>query len=350
MYLIKAALKKVLEKVKDAPEECGYDENRDVFQPLKLVRVAVGAINELIFDLQDNSKLYQVPLPAGSPFATELTKLQSPPKISVDAIKNSRRTMEDRMVVCDDFNGIFNTQVSMMQCNFADESLMNNNCLFFQDTEPTFYYGIFDGHSGSDAASYANSHLNYNISVHPKYPSDIKEAMHSAFLITDIAFLKKAKAENLNSGTTALCAIYRKTQKRLYVGWCGDSQALIARLGSVHQIVKKHSPEDESERKRIEALGGVVLFWGNSYRVNGQLAVSRAIGDADHKPFVTAEPEIVVFDLDGEEDFIVLGCDGLWDSLNESDVALAVYKKLHENPSEYIFQYHAMRFKIIARI
>jgi serine/threonine protein phosphatase PrpC len=158
--------------------------------------------------------------------------------------------------------------------------------------------------------------------------------MTEAFLVTDLEFLKKAKAENLSSGTTALCAIYRKTQKKLFIGWCGDSQALIARVGSVHQIVRKHSPEDPFERKRIEDLGGVVLYWGNSWRVNGQLAVSRAIGDASHKPFVSAEPEIVELLLDGEEDFIVLGCDGLWDSLTEDDVALTVYKKIQENPSE----------------
>lgn len=132
--------------------------------------------------------------------------------------------------------------------------------------------------------------------------------MREAFLVTDMAFLKKARAENLNSGTTALCAILRKTEKKLYVGWCGDSQALIARVGNVRQIVTKHSPEDEKERKRIEALGGVVLFWGNSFRVSGTLAVSRAIGDAEHKPFVTAEPDIEVIDLDGQEDFIVLAC------------------------------------------
>jgi hypothetical protein len=132
--------------------------------------------------------------------------------------------------------------------------------------------------------------------------------MREAFLVTDLSFLKKAKAENLNSGTTALCAIYRKTEKKLFVGWCGDSQALIARVGNVRQIVKKHSPEDESERKRIEKLGGTVLYWGNSYRVNGSLAVSRSIGDASHKPYVSAEPDIEVINLDGEEDFIVLGC------------------------------------------
>lgn len=158
--------------------------------------------------------------------------------------------------------------------------------------------------------------------------------MREAFLVTDVSFLKKAHTENLSSGTTALCAMYRKTEKKLYVGWCGDSQALIARLGNVRQIVTKHSPEDESERKRIEALGGVVLYWGNSYRVNGQLAVSRAIGDIAHKPFVSAEPEIECIHLDGEEDFIVLGSDGLWDNLSEDDVAIFVYKQIKDNPGE----------------
>lgn len=150
-----------------------------------------------------------------------------------------------------------------------------------QDSEPTFYYGIFDGHSGQDAASYANSHLHYNISCNPKYPADIELSIREAFRNTDLAFLKKAKTENLNSGTTALCALYRKFEKKLYVAWAGDSQALIARQGKVRQLVKKHSPQDEDERDRIEKLGGVVLQWLGSYRVNGSLAVSRAIGEFD---------------------------------------------------------------------
>lgn len=33
----------------------------------------------------------------------------------------------------------------------------------------------------------------------------------------------------------------------------------------------------QDERERIEDMGGCVLYWG-TWRVNGQLAVSRAIG------------------------------------------------------------------------
>lgn len=158
--------------------------------------------------------------------------------------------------------------------------------------------------------------------------------MRSAFRVTDIEFMKKARAENLSSGTTALCCIYRKTEKKLFIGWCGDSQAVITRLGSVRQIVKKHSPADESERQRIEDLGGCVLLWSGTYRVNGALSVSRAIGDMAHKPFISAEPDVEVINLDGEEDFLVMGCDGLFDNLSEDDIALCVYKRLQENPGE----------------
>lgn len=111
MYLIEIALKQTMEKVKTAPEECGFDGTRNVFQPLKLVKVVVSIVNTLILNLQDNANLYEVPLPPSSPHASELTKLKQPPKCSIDAIKNTRRTMEDKHMIVDDFNGYFHTQV-----------------------------------------------------------------------------------------------------------------------------------------------------------------------------------------------------------------------------------------------
>ena len=41
-------------------------------------------------------------------------------------------------------------------------------------------------------------------------------------------------------------------------------------------LVMRYSFQDE--RSRIENLGGAVIHWG-TWRVNGQLAVSRAIGE-----------------------------------------------------------------------
>lgn len=51
-------------------------------------------------------------------------------------------------------------------------------------------------------------------------------------------------------------------------------------------------------------------------------------------PKVSAEPDVEVIDLDGDEDFVVLGCDGLWDNLTEDDVALTIYTEIKKNPGE----------------
>ncbi|CAH2215735.1 jg14690, partial [Pararge aegeria aegeria] len=57
-------------------------------------------------------------------------------------------------------------------------------------------------------------------------------------------------------------------------------------------------------------------------------------GDAQYKPYVTARPEIAVVELDGDEDFVVVACDGLWDVLSEDAVALSVYKQIINDPDK----------------
>lgn len=65
--------------------------------------------------------------------------------------------------------------------------------------------------------------------------------------------------------------------------------------------------------------------------MNGRLAVSRAIGDYGLKDVVIAEPDIRELTLTGNEDFLILACDGLWDFAPEDDVATKVYTALEKN-------------------
>lgn len=59
------------------------------------------------------------------------------------------------------------------------------------------------------------------------------------------------------------------------------------------------------------------------------MALSRAIGDFEFKQnytlqpeqqIVTADPEIITHKIDGEEEFLVLACDGIWDCLSSQQV------------------------------
>jgi protein phosphatase 1L len=75
-----------------------------------------------------------------------------------------------------------------------------------------------------------------------------------------------------------------------------------------------HKPALPEEKARIKALGGSVVVYDVA-RVEGILAMSRALGDAPLKPFVTAEPRIAEGFLGRENDLAIIAGDGLWDVL-----------------------------------
>ncbi|KAJ8872598.1 hypothetical protein PR048_026204 [Dryococelus australis] len=59
----------------------------------------------------------------------------------------------------------------------------------------------------------------------------------------------------------------------------------------------------QDERKRIESMGGSVLFW-DIWRVNGQLAVSRAIGASNlHMVDIALSCSWQYLNADGQKGF-----------------------------------------------
>lgn len=141
--------------------------------------------------------------------------------------------------------------------------------------------------------------------------------------------MSRSAREGVKTGSTALCALIENKQK-LYIAWLGDSQGILVRNGQIIELTEPHKPDREDEKLRIEQQGGVVTCY-DTWRVNGTLAVSRAIGDPEHKPYVISEPEIKEIVLDGSEDFLILGCDGLWDQISPEEAATLVYQYLCEN-------------------
>jgi len=212
------------------------------------------------------------------------------------SVKNKRRKMEDRHVVYEDLNALFGLKASIHQS----------------------FYAVFDGHGGTDAANYASSQLINNVVASPCLITNPSQAIKDAILQTDEEFIKKAKRERLRSGATAVTVLLQ--DNNLTVGWLGDSQVVLSKAGQAIQLMEPHKPDRLDERERIEALGGCVVCFGG-WRVNGTLAVSRAIGDYEQKPYVSGEADIEEFVLEGDEEFLILACDGLWDTV-EPDVAV----------------------------
>ncbi|XP_057392530.1 protein phosphatase 1E isoform X2 [Balaenoptera acutorostrata] len=134
--------------------------------------------------------------------------------------------------------------------------------------------------------------------------------------------------ESLRCGTTGVVTFIRGNM--LHVAWVGDSQVMLVRKGQAVELMKPHKPDREDEKQRIEALGGCVVWFG-AWRVNGSLSVSRAIGDAEHKPYICGDADSASTVLDGTEDYLILACDGFYDTVNPDEAVKVVSDHLKEN-------------------
>ncbi|CAJ1068614.1 protein phosphatase 1F [Xyrichtys novacula] len=230
---------------------------------------------------------------------------------SVHAIKNTRRKMEDRHLALPEFNQLLGIQEGVRHA----------------------YYAVFDGHGGVDAAIFAATHLHVFLSKQESLKSDAAAAFRSAFTQTDELFRSKAKRERLRSGTTGVAVLIQ--DQKLTAAWLGDSQVILVREGQTVTLMDPHKPDREDEKQRIEDLGGCVTFMG-CWRVNGTYAVSRAIGDFDQKPYVSGDADCSTNTLQGNEDYLLLACDGFFDAVSPSEVPQLVLDALQQpdNPEE----------------
>lgn len=133
------------------------------------------------------------------------------------------------------------------------------------------------------------------------------------------------------SGTTAVCAFVGR--ENIFIANCGDSRAILCRNGEPVFSTQDHKPILPGEKERIMNAGGSVMI----QRVNGSLAVSRALGDYEYKnvkdkgqceQLVSPEPEIFCLDRDPADEFLVLACDGIWDVMTNEDVCRYVQNRL----------------------
>ncbi|KAH6782802.1 Protein phosphatase 2C family protein [Perilla frutescens var. frutescens] len=198
---------------------------------------------------------------------------------------------------------------------------------------PGAFYGVFDGHGGIDAASFIKDKLLQFIVEDSCYPVCLERAIKSAFLKADYAFADDSSLD-ISSGTTVLTAFI--SGRKMIVANAGDCRAVLGKRGRAIEMSRDHKPNYTSERIRIEKLGGAIY---DGY-LNGQLSVSRALGDWHMKgpkgsaSPLSAEPELQEMLLTEDDEFLILGCDGLWEVMS-SQCAVTMARKelmLHNDP------------------
>lgn len=221
------------------------------------------------------------------------------------------------------------------------------------------FFAVFDGHAGARVSAHCAENLLDAITQGEEFRCNatvcesglneksavdcVKKGIRDGFLRLDekMRMMPEMQSGEDKSGSTAVCAMV--SPHHIFVANCGDSRAVISRDSKATFSTLDHKPMNPTEKERIQNAGGSVMI----QRVNGSLAVSRALGDYEYKQvegkgpceqLVSPEPEIFVEERDHERDeFMVLACDGVWDVMSNEELCDFIRSRLEISSNlEYV--------------
>jgi serine/threonine protein phosphatase PrpC len=216
---------------------------------------------------------------------------------------------------------------------------------------------LLDGHRGAGAARFGAPALSTEIGQaikSEKLPSDAQ--ISQSFRTVDNQLRKhfKTHPEDAKAGSTVVGLLTAKQSDGTYTAKlvnCGDSRGVVVkspqdvRLKRRHNSKKlrslvvesvDHKPCHPKEKARIKAAGGSVRG-ERPPRIDGDLAVSRGLGDFKYKADrrlppsaqkVSCEPDIYEVSSLQPGALVVLACDGLWDVMTTEDVTSFVCSRI----------------------
>ena len=234
--------------------------------------------------------------------------------------------------------------------DYNEDTITATKVILNNDENNYFYFfGIYDGHGGKGCSFYLKDNLHKNINEFSSL--GIKLAIDK----TEEDF-KKDEGLNENgeikdsSGSCGIIAMIK--DKNCIIANVGDSRLVIYKNSKVSFTTEDHKPGTETEKNRIELAGGKIyqtpsLFplYQNGKEIEipwrvlpGRLSVSRTFGDIEakdekfggRKGVVVALPDITEIELNDEYNFIVLGCDGIFDVLSNEELLECIKIVLRE--------------------
>jgi len=167
---------------------------------------------------------------------------------------------------------------------------------------------------------------------HPNQTSPVERALRYH---ADKQALAQVKAnqysQEMMEGKGCTANVLMVVNNMLVCANAGDSRCVAAEGGRAVPLSFDHKPTNKKERERIYKAGSTVNVEG---RIDGNLNLSRAIGDIAHKKntklplqdqAVTSMPDVKIHQLTNKTDFIIMGCDGIWETKTSQQIVDYVY-------------------------
>ena len=210
-------------------------------------------------------------------------------------------------------------------------------------------FAVFKGNSGASVARYCKRYFGAQLRKNKSYQcGEYEEALKETFFRVDEMIASEEGQEELktlwdgherNSGRTSSTAatVCLIVGKKVYCANVGDSSSMVWSKNQKIDLCREQKPGDEADTARIEHAGGEVV----DGKLNGQNTKSRCIGCLRHKQnpdlepweqLVSAEPDIIIRDLTEDDQFILMGSPGFFQTLKADEICAMVERNIEEDP------------------
>lgn len=178
------------------------------------------------------------------------------------------------------------------------------------------YAAVFDGHGGTAVSDRAADRL-HGILASELERQSTGDALKSAF-----AKFESEVARERAGAVAVVCVLEGPT---LTIANVGDCHALVVSEGRQEILTVDHRVDNQEELRRVVAAGATIRGPYLCLPEGAGVMNARAFGDSSFKRIgVIAEPAVTSRDLRPEDDWLVLGSDGLWDPLTVEHIAAIV--------------------------
>ncbi|KAF3783114.1 putative protein phosphatase 2C 46 [Nymphaea thermarum] len=248
--------------------------------------------------------------------------------------------------------------MAVVQANnlLEDQSQIESGPLSSVESGPHgTFVGVYDGHGGPETSRFVKNNLFHNLKRFAAEQQTMSaEVIRKAFAATEEGFTSVV-AKNWDSkpqiaAVGSCCLVGVICDGMLYVANAGDSRVVLAKsvkatkeVAAV-QLSEEHNACIESVRQELRLLhpedSQIVVLKHNVWRVKGIIQVSRSIGDVYLKkaefnreplhprfrlskpfkqPILSADPSILVHQLEPSDKFLIFASDGLWEHLSNQE-------------------------------
>lgn len=202
-------------------------------------------------------------------------------------------------------------------------------------------FAVFDGHGGAEVAKYCEKYIVSELKADKDFLiRNYELALKNVFLRIDKKLLSDQGKKELalisktavaTAGPNAFAGgdyayqagctanVILVTENYIYCANAGDARGVLSEKGKAIDLSKDHKPDLPHERSRVLAAGHHV----EDGRVDGVIAISRAIGDWEYKSAtlepekmaVSAFPDVSKTAITKDTEFLICACDGIWDCM-----------------------------------